>query len=177
MEACCDIALLRKKGCDNITKKGTHANRGMRLEKIIEDKCNEYINNDIAYIYKLPTDFTVIRKGAQIVSAFPKKKSTIDFMGSYGDGKAIAIETKSTDNKTSFPFSNIAEHQWEFFEKWTTQAKGYYIVWFKTLDKMFLVNALDMQNAKDNLGRKSAPLDWFEENGIELNDGEFIEYI
>lgn len=149
----------------------------MRLEKIIEDKCNEYIKNDIAYIYKLPTDFTVIRKGAHIVSAFPKKKSTIDFMGCYGNGKAIAIETKSTDNKTSFPFSNIAEHQWDFFKNWTTKAKGYYIVWFKVLDRMFLVKAEDMQIAKETLDRKSAPLDWFIENSIELDDADFINNI
>lgn len=150
----------------------------MKLEKIIEDKCNEYIKKNIAYIYKLPTDFTVIRKGKQIVSAFPKKKSTIDFMGSY-KGLAVAIETKSTDNKTSFPFSNIADHQWEFFENWCRESKGYYIVWFKVLDKMFLVKAEDMQNAKDTLDRKSAPYDWFVENGIELEDGDldFIRHI
>lgn len=148
----------------------------MKLEKIIEDKCNEYIKQGIAYIYKLPTDWIVQRKGKQIVSAFPKKKSTIDFMGSY-KGLAVGIETKSTNNKTSFSFSNIADHQWDFFKKWITQAKGYYIVWFKTLDKMFLIKAEDMQNAKDTLGRKSAPLEWFKENGIELNDANFIEYI
>lgn len=149
----------------------------MKLEKLIEDKCNEYIKNNIAYIYKLPTDWVVIRKGKNIVTAYPKKKSTIDFMGSYR-GDAIAIETKSTDNKTSFPFSNIAEHQWEFFDKWTTQAKGYYIVWFKKLDEMFLVDARDMQNAKDTLDRKSATYDWFVENGIKIdNDLDFIRHI
>ena len=148
----------------------------MKLEKIIEDKCNEYIKNDIAYIYKLPTDWVVIRKGKNIVTAYPKKKSTIDFMGSY-KGQAVAIETKSTDNKTSFPFSNIAEHQWDFFKKWTTQAKGYYIVWFKELDEMYLVDAITMQNAKDTLDRKSAPHDWFVENGVLIEDGDFIKHI
>ena len=148
----------------------------MKLEKIIEDKCNEYIKNNIAYIYKLPTDWVVIRKGKNIVTAYPKKKSTIDFMGSY-KGQAVAIETKSTDNKTSFPFSNIAEHQWDFFKKWTTQAKGYYIVWFKELDEMYLVDAITMQNAKDTLDRKSAPHDWFVENGVLIEDGDFIKHI
>lgn len=148
----------------------------MTLEKIITDKCNEYIDKNIAYIYKIPTDFTVIRKGKQIVSAFPKQKSIVDFLGTY-KGLAVAIETKSTNNKTSFPFSNIADHQWCFFERWITQAKGYYIVWFKTLDRMFLVKAEDMQSAKYTLDRKSAPLDWFVDNGIELKDAEFIEHI
>lgn len=149
----------------------------MTLEKLIEDKCGEYIKKNIAYIYKIPTSFTIIRKGKQIVSAFPKKKSIVDFLGAYGDGQAIAIETKSTNNKTSFSFNNIAEHQWDFFASWTTKSKGYYIVWFKSIDKMFLVNATDMQNAKDTLDRKSAPLDWFEENAIELDeDIDFIKH-
>ncbi len=149
----------------------------MKLEKIIENKCKEYIEDGIAYIYKLPTDWVVIRKGKNIVSAFPKKKSTIDFMGTYGEGKAIAIETKSTNNKTSLPFSNIADHQWDFFKSWTQIAEGYYIVWFKSIDKMYLVQAEDMQNAKDTLDRKSAPLEWFKENAVELEDEDFIEYL
>ena len=162
----------------NITKKQiTHANRGMRLEKLIEEKCNEYIKSNTAYIYKIPTDFTVIRKGAHIVSAFPKKKAIIDFVGSY-KGRAIGIETKSTNSKTSFPFSNIAEHQWSFFEGWCREAEGYYIVWFRKLDRMFLIDAKDMQNAKDTLDRKSAPYDWFLKNGIEISeDLDFIKYI
>ncbi len=149
----------------------------MKLEKIIENKCKEYIEDGIAYIYKLPTDWVVIRKGKNIVSAFPKKKSTIDFMGTYGEGKAIAIETKSTNSRTSLPFSNIAEHQWDFFKSWTQIAEGYYIVWFKSIDKMYLVQAEDMQNAKDTLDRKSAPLVWFKENAVELKDEDFIRCI
>ncbi|HHX70433.1 MAG TPA: Holliday junction resolvase RecU [Gallicola sp.] len=149
----------------------------MKLEKIIEDKCEEYIKNEIAYIYKVPTSFTVIRKGKQIISAFPKKKSTIDFMGAY-NGLAIAIETKSTNNKTSFPFSNIADHQYNFFMQWCKQAKGFYIVWFKVIDEMFLVKAVDIQKAKDTIDRKSIPLDWFKENAIKLDENiDFIKHI
>lgn len=149
----------------------------MKLEKIIEDKCEEYIKNEIAYIYKVPTSFTIIRKGKQIISAFPKKKSTIDFMGAY-NGLAIAIETKSTNNKTSFPFSNIADHQYNFFIQWCKQAKGFYIVWFKVIDEMFLVKAADIQKAKDTMDRKSIPLDWFKENAIKLDkDINFIKHI
>ena len=149
----------------------------MRLEKLIENKCNEYIKNDIAYLYKLPTDWIVQRRGKAIVSAFPKKKSTIDFMGSY-KGQAIGIEAKSTNSTTSLPFSNIADHQWLFFKDWCRDSKGYYIVWFKKNEKMFLVDAKDIQIAKDTLDRKSAPFDWFVENGIEIDeDLDFIKHI
>ncbi len=157
--------------------KNTYANRGMTLEKIITKKCNEYIKKDIAYIYKIPTDWVVIRKGKKIISAFPKKKSIVDYLGVY-NGLAIAIEAKSTTNKTSFPFKNIADHQWIFFKKWCTQANGYYIIWFKKIDMMFLVDAKDLQEAKDTLDRKSAPLDWFKNNAIKLDgDINFIKHI
>jgi len=157
--------------------KNTYANRGITLENKITQKCNEYIKKDIAYIYKIPTNWVVIRKGKKIISAFPKKKSIIDYIGTY-KGMAIGIEAKSTTNTTSFPFSNIADHQWNFFKKWCNQAKGYYIVWFKKIDKIFLVDAKNMQKAKDTLGRKSVPLNWFKNNAIELgNDIDFIKYI
>lgn len=149
----------------------------MTLEKIVTQKCNEYLEDGIAYIYKIPTDWTVLRRGKEIISAFPKKKSIVDYLGTY-NGLAIAIEAKSTTNTTSFPFSNIAEHQWTFFKKWCNQAIGYYIIWFKKINKMFLVDAKDMQDAKDTLGRKSAPLNWFKNNATELgNDIDFIKYI
>ena len=149
----------------------------MVLEQIITNKCNEYIEKDIAYIYKIPTDWRVIRSGKRIVTAYPKKKAIIDFLGTY-KGQAIGIETKSTNNTTSFSFKNIASHQWKFFDKWCKQAKGYYIIWFKKINRMFLVKAEDMKKAKETLDRKSVPLEWFEENAIELGDDiDFIKYI
>ena len=42
---------------------------------------------------------------------------------------------------------------------------------------MYLVQAEDMQNAKDTLDRKSAPLVWFKENAVELKDEDFIRCI
>jgi recombination protein U len=155
--------------------KESHSNRGMDLEKKLNNVINQYLKDGIATIYKVPTDWTVIRKGKNIVSAFPKQKSIVDYIGAY-KGKSIAIEAKRTNNKTSFPFDNIKDHQWVFFEKW--QGLGYYIVWFKELNRVFLVESSDMQNARDTLDRKSAPFSWFEENCIEINkDMDFIKYV
>lgn len=43
---------------------------------------------------------------------------------------------------------------------------------------MFLVDAIDIQIAKDTLDRKSAPFDWFIDNGVEINDNlDFIKHI
>lgn len=149
----------------------------MDLEKILSDKCKDYYNKGIACIVKVPTEWTVQRVGAKIVSAFPKSKSISDYLGAY-NGIPLAIEAKRVSKETRFPFDNIKEHQWTFFEKFCKQGKGYYIVWFKTLNKAFLVEAMLMQNARDTLGRKSARIEWFEENTILLeNDMDFLKYI
>lgn len=157
--------------------KESTANRGMDLEKILSDRCKEYYDEGIACLVKVPTDWTVLRNGAKIVSAFPKQKSICDYLGAY-NGIPLAIEAKRTTNENSFPFDNVKEHQWTFFENFVKHGKGYYIVWFKTLNKAFLVEAMLMQNARDTLGRKSARIEWFEENTIQLdNDMDFLKYI
>jgi len=158
------------------TKEST-ANRGMDLEKILSNKCKEYYNKGIACLVKVPTDWSVIRAGAKIVSAFPKSKSISDYIGAY-NGTPLAIEAKRTTNENSFPFDNVKDHQWEFFENFCKQGKGFYVVWFKVLNKAFLVEAMLMQNARDTLGRKSARIEWFEENTILLdNDMDFLKFI
>jgi recombination protein U len=174
------IYISKSKEISNIKtpiKKESTANRGMDLEKILSDKCKEYYRQGIACIVKVPTDWTVQRAGAKIVSAFPKSKSISDYIGAY-NGIPIAIEAKRTTNENSFPFDNVKEHQWEFFEKFCKQGKGYYIVWFKTLNKAFLVEAMLMQHAKDTLGRKSARIEWFEQNTILLdNNMDFLKHL
>ena len=81
------------------TKKESTANRGMDLEKKLNNKFKKYYEDGTACIFKVPTDWTVIRKGAKIVSAFAKQKSIVDYLGSY-KGTPIAIEAKRTTNKS-----------------------------------------------------------------------------
>ena len=155
------------------------ANRGMDWEKKINNKCQEYMRNGQAVIFKLPTEWQVQRNGKRIVSAFPKCKSLVDYFGCLKDGRAIAIEAKRTTNKTSFPFDNIKEHQFKFFEEWYKISDlGYFLIWFKTQDRKFLVKSIDILEARKTLDRKSIPFDWFVKNAIELdNKLNFLENI
>jgi len=159
----------------------SHKNRGLDFEKIISDKCLEYMKSKRAYILKFPTEWSVIRKGKIIVSAFPKKKSICDFLGVLANGQAIAIEAKQISSSlTSFPFSNIHDHQFIFFKDYINcGGLGYYLIYWKTLDECYLVTSEKIQDAKDNLERKSIPIDWFHntDNCIEVKDFEFLNYI
>ncbi|HET7733585.1 MAG TPA: Holliday junction resolvase RecU [Paludibacter sp.] len=163
------------------TKKSSHANRGKEFEELITSKCEEYMEQGIANIYKVPTDWTVLRKYdpvkkiSIIFNAFPKEKSIVDYLGDY-QGRSIALEAKKTDNKTSFPFGNVKDHQWDFMKSW--KGLKFYIIQFKELNKIFLVDADKFGKLKEEADRKSATYKWFEENAILLDeDIDFLKYI
>lgn len=174
------------------TKKKTnskdgHRNRGLKWEKVINDKLLEYRDQGLCFIQKIPTEFTIIRNGARIVSAFPKKQTeSVDMIGSK-QFLPVALELKETKNKTSFPLNNIEPHQINFFDNWCgKQGVGYYFIRFITLDRMFFIDAIILNKEIHNResketqerGDKSLTLDWFEQNGVEIGqDLEFLQYI
>ncbi|MGL5330363.1 MAG: Holliday junction resolvase RecU [Peptostreptococcaceae bacterium] len=147
-------------------KKTSHKNRGLKFEQLIEKKCEDLKQKKLALIHKVPTEFKMIRgAGGRVVSAFPVSESKfVDFVGIWNNGKSIAIEAKETKNKTSFPFDNIKQSQIEFLELWDElKGIGYYIIRFEELKRVFLIPSNVMNNCIKNIGRKSAPLSWFEE--------------
>lgn len=151
--------------------KSSTANRGLKFEEEIQKRCDYLRKEGIALISKVPTDWKVLRKYSptkkrtEIYSAFPTSESRfIDFVGILG-GKAVGIEAKETLNKTSFPFSNIKDTQIQFLKDWVRLGGlGYYIIRFKTNEKVFLVPSDIMHNCIDTIGRKSAPYQWFIDN-------------
>lgn len=154
-------------------KSTSHKNRGLKFEALIQDKCNELKDQNIALINKVPTEWKVIRNGARIVNAYPVSESKfVDFIGIWNNGKAIALEAKETKNKTSFPFSNIKESQIIFFDNWNEMnGIGYYIIRFEELKRVFLVDSKIMNNHIRTHEMKSTKIEWFEdnENAIELD--------
>ncbi|MBC2722663.1 MAG: Holliday junction resolvase RecU [Desulfosporosinus sp.] len=58
-----------------------YANRGKSLEYLINFANQQYLAKRVALVQYIPTDWTVIRWGTQIISAFPAHKSTVDYIG------------------------------------------------------------------------------------------------
>src|SRR5579875_38202 len=117
----------------------SQANRGMAFEYLIEYTNRQYQAKGIAVIQKIPTPVKMIRRGAQIVSAFPERKSTVDFIGVAG-GRAIAFDAKSTRLYTRFPHGNIEQHQYEFLWEWQTQGGiAFVLVEFSTLHEVYVM--------------------------------------
>lgn len=164
------------------------ANRGLKFEEEIQKKCDELKEQGIALISKVPTDWKVLRKfnprtkKTEIYTAFPVSESKfVDFVGVI-NGNALSIEAKETKNKTSFPFKNIKQTQIDFLKKWVKLGGlGFYMVRFIEHEQVFLVPSDIMHDCIDNIGRQSAPYDWFLNNDkiIELDYKElnFEEYI
>jgi recombination protein U len=186
------LIIIPKKTTDittkNKPKSKSHQNRGLKFEQLISDKLMEYRKEGKCFIQKIPTEFTIIRAGARVISAFPKKQTeSCDFLGSI-QYLPIGIESKETQNKTSFPLSNIEPHQLEFFKNWCgKQGVGYYLVRFSILNRIFLVNATSIENeintrsqkTTQEKGDKSLTLQWFEDNSqeIDANTFDFLPYV
>lgn len=118
-----------------------YGKRGMALEEMLEWTNQAYKTMNLALIDKIPTPWRAYynkRKG--ISSATPMKKSSVDFGGTIKGGQAIYFEAKSTENKTSFPLSNIEQHQINYLlavEK--LGGIGFFIIEFSALNERYLV--------------------------------------
>lgn len=143
-------------------KDSSRANRGRAFEELIEHANEWYNKRGIAAIQKIPTEWVVIRRGAEIVRAFPKRKSTVDYIGLYYN-RPIAFDAKSTQNKTRFPLDNIEPHQREFLRTWRQlTGKAFYLINFTQHNAVFILTEKQLQEYEAKNDRKSIPFDFFE---------------
>ena len=148
------------------------SNRGMDLEQIIEMTNQYYIDNDIAYIYKKPTPIGVTKvsyneKGKRIMDGFYKCPSTLDFNGIY-KGYYIEFDAKVTLNKTSFPISNVHEHQINHINN-INKHGGIVFLIIMMNNKYFLLMGSTFLDFIKNNSRKSIPYEFLENNSYEIN--------
>lgn len=164
------------------TKVTFYGNRGMTLEEDINLTNEYYKENNIALIYKKPIPIKVLRINetkTRIKDGFYEKKSTLDYSGIYKE-KYIEFDAKETNNKTSFPLSNIHEHQIEHIKN-ILFYKGiaFLIVRFNIINKTYLLEGQQLVDFIKNNERKSIPLDYFEKNckKIELKYRPRLDYL
>lgn len=150
-----------------------HANRGMGFESLIEYANNQYEARGVAQIQKVSTPWKVIRKAKQIVSAFPERKSTVDFIGVY-KGKAVAFDAKSTQLKTRFPLANVENHQLEFMQGWQRQAGiTFFLIEFSAFNEVYFVT-LDEMTEHIRSQRESIPYKYFQLYGKKVEQSGMV---
>lgn len=149
-----------------------HKNRGMKLENLINQTNEYYINNDIAVIYKKPTPILVCQvdyKKNKILEGYYKTPSTLDYNGIY-KGKYIDFDAKETLNKTSFPLANLHKHQLEHMKKVINHGGISFLI-IKINNLYYLLDGIKIIDFINSNNRKSIPYNYIKNNGLEIKEG------
>ncbi len=146
------------------------ANRGMSLEEDINLSNEYYIANGIALIHKRPTPINIVKvdysKGARITDAYFEKQSTTDYNGVY-KGKYIDFEAKNTKSNSSFPLSNISEHQIVHLKNVLKHGGiAFFIISFQMKNEIYLLDASFVIEFYEHGSRKSIPYDVIKKEGV-----------
>lgn len=159
-----------------------YGKRGMTLEEDINLTNEYYKEKNIALIYKKPTPIKVLKVNetkTRIKDGFYEQKSTLDYNGIYKE-KYIEFDAKETNNKTSFPLSNIHQHQINHIKD-VIFYKGivFLIIRFNIINKTYLLEGEKLINFINTENRKSIPLQFFEKNCqiIELKYRPRLDYL
>lgn len=159
----------------NFTKLSiSHSNRGMNLENALNLSNEYYLSNDKALIFKKPTPIGVVEVSYKnhkkaIEKAYFKEQSTLDYNGLY-KGKYIEFDAKETLSKTSFPLSNIHDHQ-------TLQIRnvikhgGIVFLIIRMNNINYLLTGEDYIDYIDTNDRKSISYNYIKEKGHIIKEG------
>ena len=165
----------------NSSKNISYANRGLGLEKLIDETNKYYLVNDIAVVYKKPTPIAIKKteyNNKRIkTTGFLKSKSTLDYVGLY-KGKYLDFDAKSTLNKTSLPLGNISEHQINHIINVINHGGLSFLI-IEMNNIIYLLKGEDLVSFIHNHERKSIPYDYIKEKAYEVKIGlnPMIDYI
>ena len=164
-------------------KNTSYKNRGMFLEHLLNDTNTYYLLKDIAVIYKKPTPIKVLnisyrsKKTTMIDKAVFSETSTLDYNGLY-KGKYIEFDAKECKNATSFPLSNIKNHQIEHIKNILRHDGIAFLIIFMN-NKFFLFDGNDLIYFINSNERKSIPYEIIENKGHIIKEGYMprLDYI
>lgn len=155
------------------------SNRGVQFEEMINESNEQYLKRDIAVIYKKPTPVQIVdvnypsRSKARIDEAYYKTPSTTDYNGIY-KGFYIDFDVKQCNSSTSFPLSNIHNHQIEHLKRIDKHGGiGFIMIYFNKLKEIYLITINDLllfvNRALDG-GRKSISIDEIKDKGYLIKE-------
>lgn len=154
----------------------SYGNRGMGLEKDLNETNVYYLAHKVANIHKKPTNITIAsvdypsRYEAVIKEAYFKTPSTTDYNGIY-KGRYIDFEAKETNNKSSFPLNNLHTHQINHLKSIIEMGGiGFLIIRFKSLNETYLLDGETLINFIEQNNRKSISINFLREYGYIIKD-------
>lgn len=116
------------------------ANKGRQFEEEVIRANRYYKNKGLALVQKISTPWNVVRRGKQIVSAFPSEKSTLDFRGTVKGGLSISFDCKESEDERGLPLNHIQDHQIDYIRTALYMNETSFILCsMKSLDKKFYI--------------------------------------
>ena len=158
----------------DLMKNASYKNRGMFLENIINDSNTYYNSIDRSLIFKKPTPIKVLNvtypsnTSHLIDKAVYSNISTLDYNGIYRE-KYIEFDAKECHSKTSFPLSNIKEHQLEHIKKVIKQ-KGIVFLIIYMNNNFYLLKGQDIIDYINSTDKKSISFEYIEQYGYKINE-------
>lgn len=165
--------------------KVTYGSRGMSLEERLNSSNEYYLKHNVAVIHKKPTPIQVVhvdypqRSAAKITEAYYKHASTTDYNGVY-QGIYVDFEAKETRNKTSFPLSNLPEHQRDHMLSCIEHGGiAFLIISFNVLGEIYLLAYQHIDEFIKNNDKQSLTYNFIKKNGYLCPTGLFpmIDYL
>lgn len=162
-----------------------YGSRGMSLEDKINQSNSYYLQRDIAVIHKKPTPIQVVkvnyphRSAARITEAYYRNASTTDYNGIY-KGQYIDFEAKETKNKSSFPLSNLPEHQRVHMRQCIKHGGiAFLMMSFRVHQEVYLLPYERVDLFLHANEKQSLPYEWIQANGFACQIGVFpdIDYL
>ena len=137
---------------------GTFKSRGLRgsdLEDLVNRTNEEYRENGLALIQKVPTPITPVnfdKETHHITMAYFDQKSTVDYIGVV-QGIPVCFDAKEC-HALSFPLANIHAHQYEFMKDFDAQdGIAFLLLYFSEPDVYYYMTFAEltkyMNRAKD----------------------------
>lgn len=125
-------------------------------------------------ILQIPTPILFTNRGYVV------KESTVDFAGLVTGGKFLAFDAKETASQTSFPLSNIKQHQLNYLTL-VEELGGisFFLIHFKTVykDKAFYVPCHFINEYTNTTSKKSIPLKFFKSSWLVNIDNYLTEVL
>ncbi len=152
----------------------SYKNRGMFLENILNDSNTYYNSIDKCLIYKKPTPIKVLNviyptdKSHLIDKAVYSNISTLDYNGIYRE-KYIEFDAKECHSKTSFPLSNIKEHQLDHIKRVIKQKGIVFLIIFMN-NEFYLLKGKDIIEYINTSDKKSISFEYLQEKGYKIKE-------
>ena len=147
-----------------------YANRGMKLEKLIDQTNDIYREMDIADIRKIPTPVKILGASKGMIRGHVMPSTWVDYSGIY-DFKCIIFDAKETKGK-SWSLKNITDKQYSLLESFDKKgAIAFLIIHFSDEGKYYYLPFQSLEWAfkrQSEGGRKSISLSDCEEIAKEI---------